>query len=99
MRVVSTTILGYNFSAPFFICPAALAGSAHPGGEINLVEGAAAGDILYVASSYSTYTIEEIHAAKKQGQVVFQQVRANVATFPSVLSGSDSHTRERALPG
>lgn len=48
---------------------------AHEKGEINLVEGAAAGDILYIPSGYSSYTFKEIQAAKAKGQVVFQQVR------------------------
>lgn len=46
----STTILGYNFSSPFFISPAARADYAHPQAELNLVQGAASGDILYIVS-------------------------------------------------
>lgn len=70
----STTILGFNFSAPFYISPCARGVNAHEGGEINLVKGAAAGDILYIPSGYSSYTFDEIQAAKADGQVVFQQV-------------------------
>lgn len=70
----STTILGFNFSAPFFIAPCARGVSGHGQGEINLVKAAATGDILYVASGYSSYSFEEIQAAKAEGQVVFQQV-------------------------
>lgn len=71
----STTILGFNFSAPFYITPCARAVGGHEKGEINLVKGAAAGDILYIPSGYSSYTFKEIQAAKAKGQVVFQQVR------------------------
>lgn len=71
----STTILGFNFSAPFYITPCARGVEAHEQGEINLVKGAAAGDILYIASGYSSYTFAEIQAAKAESQVVFQQVR------------------------
>jgi isopentenyl diphosphate isomerase/L-lactate dehydrogenase-like FMN-dependent dehydrogenase len=45
---LSTTILGYNFSAPFFISPAARAGYANSDAEAGLVKGAAAGNILYM---------------------------------------------------
>jgi isopentenyl diphosphate isomerase/L-lactate dehydrogenase-like FMN-dependent dehydrogenase len=72
--VRSTTILGHNFSAPFFIAPCARAVLAHDEAELNLVRGAHAGGLLYVPSLYSSKTLEEIHAAKAEGQVVFQQV-------------------------
>jgi isopentenyl diphosphate isomerase/L-lactate dehydrogenase-like FMN-dependent dehydrogenase len=73
-----TTILGYNFSAPFFISPCARAGYAHPDGEIGLVKGAAQEDILYMASLYSNKPMKDIYAARGNGshgtQVLFQQV-------------------------
>ncbi|XDG04989.1 hypothetical protein ABKA04_004604 [Annulohypoxylon sp. FPYF3050] len=69
-----TTILGHNFSAPFFITPCARGGYGNADGEKGLVEGAAAGDILYMPSLYASLTIEEITAFKKDGQVTFQQV-------------------------
>ena len=46
-----TTILGHNFSAPFYISPCARADYAHPGAEANLIKGAAAANILYAVSS------------------------------------------------
>jgi isopentenyl diphosphate isomerase/L-lactate dehydrogenase-like FMN-dependent dehydrogenase len=78
-----TTILGHNFSAPFFISPCARAGYAHPDAELGLVEGAAKGNILYMASLYSNKKMDEIYAARNGSQVLFQQVylddpRANV---------------------
>jgi isopentenyl diphosphate isomerase/L-lactate dehydrogenase-like FMN-dependent dehydrogenase len=70
-----TTILGHNFSAPFFIAPCARAGYAHPDAELNFVKGAASGDILYMVSLFGSKTIEEIYAAKaNSSQVLFQQV-------------------------
>ncbi|KAF7562359.1 hypothetical protein G7046_g1767 [Stylonectria norvegica] len=69
-----TTILGHNFSAPIFISPCARGGYGNPDGELNLVKGAAAGKILYMPALYATKTIEEIAAAKAEGQVVFQQL-------------------------
>lgn len=70
-----TTILGHNFSAPFFIAPCARGGYAHPDAELNFVKGAADGNILYMASLYSSKPIEDIYAAKaNSSQVLFQQV-------------------------
>lgn len=56
-NTLNTTILGYNFSAPFFISPAARAGLGHPDAEINLVKGAAAGGILYIVRIAFVQTI------------------------------------------
>ncbi|KAH7396484.1 hypothetical protein DE146DRAFT_39447 [Phaeosphaeria sp. MPI-PUGE-AT-0046c] len=70
-----TTILGYNFSAPFFISPCARAGYAHPDGELGLVKGAGQADILYMASLYSNKKMGDIYAARQNSsQVLFQQV-------------------------
>ncbi|CAH0045583.1 unnamed protein product [Clonostachys solani] len=69
-----TTILGHNFSAPFYISPCAYGLYGHPNAEANFVKGAAAGKILYIPSGYASLSIEEIHALKAEGQVVFQQL-------------------------
>ena len=52
LQYARTTILGYNFSAPFFISPAARADYAHPEAEVGLVKGAYAGNILYMVNLY-----------------------------------------------
>ncbi|USP81508.1 cytochrome mitochondrial precursor [Curvularia clavata] len=71
-----TTILGHNFSAPFFISPCARGGYANPEGELGLVKGAADANILYMASLFSSKSIDDIYAARGNGsqQVLFQQV-------------------------
>ncbi|KAI5362542.1 Putative FMN-dependent dehydrogenase, alpha-hydroxy acid dehydrogenase, FMN-dependent [Septoria linicola] len=69
-----TQILGFNFSAPFFIAPAARAGFAHPEGEKSIIRGAAAGDVLYIPSDLSTVSKAEIQEARAEGQVMFQQL-------------------------
>ncbi|CZT23449.1 related to CYB2-lactate dehydrogenase cytochrome b2 [Ramularia collo-cygni] len=69
-----TRILGFNFSAPFFIAPAARAGYAHPDGEMALTQGAAAGNILYIPSDLSTRTKADIQSARATGQIMFQQL-------------------------
>ncbi|GJN85524.1 hypothetical protein PLIIFM63780_009091 [Purpureocillium lilacinum] len=71
---LSTTILGYNFSAPFYISPCAQAGMSHPNAEINFVKAAAKENILYMPALFATRTIEEIAEAKAEGQVLFQQL-------------------------
>jgi hypothetical protein len=43
-----TTLLGHNFSAPFYISPCARAERGHADAELNFVKGAAAGKILYM---------------------------------------------------
>jgi isopentenyl diphosphate isomerase/L-lactate dehydrogenase-like FMN-dependent dehydrogenase len=73
---IPTTILGHNFSAPFFISPCARGEYAHPDGELGLVKGAAESNILYMPSLYSSKSIEDIYAARSNNsaQVLFQQV-------------------------
>ncbi|OLN83334.1 Cytochrome b2, mitochondrial 4 [Colletotrichum chlorophyti] len=82
---LSTTILGHNFSAPFFISPAARAGYGHPDAELNLMKAAAAENILYMPALYASKSIEEITAVKAEGQVAFQQV---------YLTANDTQTQE-----
>ena len=70
---LNTTILGYQFSAPFFIAPAAQAGRADSGAESNLVKAAGAAGILYVPSISATQSISTIAGAAVDGQVMFHQ--------------------------
>ncbi|KAF2760836.1 FMN-dependent alpha-hydroxy acid dehydrogenase [Pseudovirgaria hyperparasitica] len=62
-----TKILGYNYSVPFFIAPAARAGYANPEGEKSLVRAAEAENVLYVTSFFSSIPMDEIIAAKTNG--------------------------------
>ncbi|KAI1362405.1 FMN-dependent dehydrogenase [Xylaria arbuscula] len=68
-----TTILGYNFSLPFFIAPASRGFYGNPKGEAGLVEAAGREGILYARSQFASLSIEEVHALKNPGQVLFQQ--------------------------
>ncbi|KAI0004436.1 S-2-hydroxy-acid oxidase [Xylariaceae sp. FL0662B] len=83
-ETLSTTVLGYNFTAPIFIAPAARGGYADPErAELNFVEAAAEENILYTAAIYASKTIEEIAAVKSNStlngpQVVSQQIYTNV---------------------
>jgi isopentenyl diphosphate isomerase/L-lactate dehydrogenase-like FMN-dependent dehydrogenase len=69
-----TRILGHEFNSPFFIAPAAEAGYTDPAeAERNLVRAAGAANVLYVPSISSTLSIEEIAAARAEGQIMFHQ--------------------------
>lgn len=70
---LKTSILGYEFNAPFFIAPAAQAGRASSGAETNLVRAAGAAGILYVPSISSTQSIATIAGAANGSQVMFHQ--------------------------
>lgn len=70
---LSTSILGYNFSAPFFIAPAADAGHTNQSAELSLVTAAGKTGILYVPSIYATKSLEEIAEVLLEGQVMFHQ--------------------------
>ncbi|EKG10052.1 FMN-dependent dehydrogenase [Macrophomina phaseolina MS6] len=72
-QTLPTTILGHNVSAPFFISPCARAGYAHEDGEVNFVKAAAEENILYMVSDFASKSKAEIQAAKKAGQLLFQQ--------------------------
>ncbi|KAJ3550158.1 hypothetical protein NM208_g140 [Fusarium decemcellulare] len=74
---LNTTILGYNFSAPFFISPCARASIGHPDAELNLVKAAGAQKLLYIPSQAADMTIEEIADARQEEQVIFQQMYLN----------------------
>ncbi|KAI1256224.1 hypothetical protein MGN70_002386 [Eutypa lata] len=81
-ETLATTILGYNFSAPIFIAPAARAGYGDERGELNFAEATGNENILYTAALYASKTIEEIASAKSNStlngpQVLFQQVYTN----------------------
>ncbi|KAF2645028.1 S-2-hydroxy-acid oxidase [Massarina eburnea CBS 473.64] len=81
-ETLTTTILGYNFSSPVFIAPAARAGYGDEKGEVNFVEASGKENTLYVAALYASKTIEEIAAAKVNNtpngqQVIFQQFYTN----------------------
>ncbi|RYP08679.1 hypothetical protein DL765_008702 [Monosporascus sp. GIB2] len=72
---LSTTILGHNVSAPFFIAPCARGGYGNPvEKEKGLIEAAASRGILYMAALYADLTMEEIGKLKAENQTIFRQV-------------------------
>ncbi|PBK69199.1 FMN-dependent alpha-hydroxy acid dehydrogenase [Armillaria solidipes] len=70
---LSISILGYNFSTPFFIAPAADAGHTNQSAELSLATAAGKTGILYVPSIYATKSLEEIAKVSLDGQVMFHQ--------------------------
>ncbi|KAI4600862.1 hypothetical protein KJ359_013025 [Pestalotiopsis sp. 9143b] len=83
-ETLPTTFLGYNFSAPIFIAPAARAVYGDERAELNFVDAAANENILYTAALYASKTIEEIGVQKQAHndtlngqQVTFQQIYTN----------------------
>ncbi|KAL4769721.1 FMN-dependent dehydrogenase [Aspergillus nidulans var. acristatus] len=78
-KTLPTTILGHNFSAPFYISPCASAGLAHPDAEANFVKAAYEENILYIPALLATLSMDEIAAAKPENgsQVLFQQAYLN----------------------
>lgn len=70
---LSTSILGYNFSSPFFIAPAANAGHSNSSAELSLATAAGKAGILYVPSISSTKSLEQIANVAVEDQVMFHQ--------------------------
>ncbi|KAK0239169.1 FMN-dependent alpha-hydroxy acid dehydrogenase [Armillaria nabsnona] len=70
---LSTSILGYNFSSPFFIAPAANAGHANASAELSLATAAGKAGILYVPSISATKSLEQIANVALEDQVMFHQ--------------------------
>ncbi|KAG6669040.1 hypothetical protein I3843_01G207200 [Carya illinoinensis] len=57
---MSTTVLGYNISAPIMIAPTALHKLAHPEGEAATARAAAASKTIMILSTTSSCTVEEV---------------------------------------
>ncbi|KAL0575289.1 hypothetical protein V5O48_006690 [Marasmius crinis-equi] len=89
---LSTTILGHNFSLPFFIAPAARAGRANESAELSLVRAAGRKGVLYVPSISSTKSLEEIAAAQFDNQTLFHQeyIWSNASRVRDELSRMES---------
>ncbi|XP_019196438.1 PREDICTED: peroxisomal (S)-2-hydroxy-acid oxidase GLO4-like [Ipomoea nil] len=60
---MSTTILGYNTSAPIMVGPTAMHKLAHPDGEVATARAAAASNVIMGLSFSASRTIEEVAAS------------------------------------
>ncbi|KAG8834835.1 Cytochrome b2, mitochondrial precursor [Serendipita sp. 400] len=74
---MKTSILGIDTALPIFVSPAALAGLGHPEGEVNITRGAGKAGIIQGISSNASRTIEDIAAARIDGQALFFQLYIN----------------------
>ncbi|KAM5127378.1 2-Hydroxyacid oxidase 2, partial [Mantella aurantiaca] len=68
----STTVLGMEVSSPIGIAPTAFHCLAWPDGEMSTARAAESLSLCYVASTYSTCSVEEIVAAAPDGLRWFQ---------------------------
>ncbi|KAK2615103.1 hypothetical protein N8I77_001879 [Diaporthe amygdali] len=70
-ETLGTSILGHNFSAPFYITACGRAQLTHPDAELGLLRGAARAGILYIGAASTNW--ESVDANRAEGQVTFQQ--------------------------
>lgn len=70
-RDISTTVLGQRVAAPILLAPAGLAALSHPDAELGAARAAGAAGTVFVVSSGSSYSLEEI-ADVATGPVWFQ---------------------------
>lgn len=76
-ETMPTSILGYNFSSPFFIAPAARGDLGNPDDkELGILQAAYDEDSLWVPSLLASMSVEEIADAKPEdgSQILFQQL-------------------------
>jgi L-lactate oxidase len=68
----TTNLLGHNLQMPIYVTPMASQGLAHPSGEVGTALGAAEAGTLFVASTGSTKSLEEIATAMRNSPRWFQ---------------------------
>ena len=74
---LSTTILGMEFAAPFFICPAGGGKLANPEGEVLMTKAAAQHGILHWVCSMAGCSKEELARARSDpAQTTYWQIYA-----------------------
>jgi len=74
---MSTKILGVDSSLPLYFTATALAKLAHSEGEVAIVKAAAKAGVPYMLPTLSSYTLDEMLAARIQGQSLFSQLYVN----------------------
>ena len=71
-RDAGATVLGRRIEVPFICGPAGLARLVHRGGELEAARAAASAGTVFVVSTASSYSLEEIAAASGGGALWFQ---------------------------
>ncbi|KAI3393952.1 hypothetical protein diail_3431 [Diaporthe ilicicola] len=70
-ETLGTSILGHDFSAPFYITACGRAQLTHSDAELGLLRGAARAGILYIGAASTNW--EAVDTNRAEGQVMFQQ--------------------------
>ncbi|CAE7504146.1 CYB2 [Symbiodinium natans] len=74
---MTTKILGVPASLPLYFTATALAKLAHQEGELAIVKAAKKAGVPYMLPTLSSYTLDEMLAARTPDQVVFSQLYVN----------------------
>merc|ERR1719413_118776 len=74
---MTTEVLGVKSSLPLYFTATALAKLAHQDGETAIVRGAAKAGVVYMLPTLSSYTLDEMLAARSPGQELFSQLYVN----------------------
>ena len=85
VRDTSTSVLGVDMTAPFFLCPVGVAEMVHPEGDLAIAQGAAPTGIPYIFSNQGSFPMETCAAAMGETPHFFQlywsKSRALVSSF------------------
>merc|ERR1719281_254625 len=74
---MATSFLGADASLPLYFTATALAKLAHPDGEVGIVRAAKKAGVAYMLPTLSSYTLDEMLAAREPGQELFSQLYVN----------------------
>jgi len=74
---MTTSFLGVNSSLPLYFTATALAKLAHQDGEVAIVKAAKKAGVPYMLPTLSSYTLDEMLAAREPGQELFSQLYVN----------------------
>lgn len=74
---MTTQVLGVPSSLPLYFTATALGKLAHPDGELAIVRGARKAGVVYMLPTLSSYTLDEMLAARSPGQDLFSQLYVN----------------------
>jgi L-lactate dehydrogenase (cytochrome) len=74
---MATSFLGAASSLPLYFTATALAKLAHQDGEVAIVKAAKKAGVPYMLPTLSSYTLDEMLAAREPGQELFSQLYVN----------------------
>merc|ERR1719281_722666 len=74
---MATSFLGADAALPIYFTATALAKLAHSDGEVGIVRAAKKAGVVYMLPTLSSYTLDEMLAAREPGQELFSQLYVN----------------------